>query len=47
MKELISCGYLATGTCRNNRSDKCPISKKNFLKHQPQGALDYRIKDDI
>ena len=35
MEELILQGYLATGTCKDNRSDKCKISEKNFLKHQP------------
>ena len=30
MEELISQGYLATGTCRDNRSEKYPISKKTF-----------------
>ena len=30
MKKLILRGYLATGTYRNNRSDKYPISKKNL-----------------
>ena len=30
MEELISRGYLATGTCKDNRSDKCPISEKIF-----------------
>ena len=47
MKELISQGYLVTGTCRDNRSDKCPIFEKNFLKHQPRGAVDYRMSDGI
>ena len=47
MEELISQGYLATGTCRDNRSDKCPISEENFLKHQPRGAVDYRMSDGI
>ena len=40
MEELISRGYLATGPYKNNRSDKCTISEKNFLKHQPQRAVD-------
>ena len=40
-------GYLTTGTCRNNRSDKYPISEKNFLKHQPQGAVDCSMSGDI
>ena len=47
MKKLISRGYLATGTCRDNRSNKCPIFEKNFLKHQPRGAVDYRMTDGI
>ena len=45
MKELILQGYLATGTCKDNKSDKCPISKKKFLKHQPRGAVDYRMSN--
>ena len=31
MKELISREYLATGTCRDNRSDKCAISEKKLF----------------
>ena len=30
MEELISQLYLATGTCRDNKSDKCPIREKTF-----------------
>ena len=30
MEELILRTYLATGTCKDNRSDKCPISEKTF-----------------
>ena len=30
MEKLISCGYLAVRTCRNNRNDKWLISEKNF-----------------
>ena len=47
MEELISRAYLATGTCKDNRSDKCPISEKNFLKHQPRGVVDYRMSNGI
>ena len=47
MEELISRAYLATGTCKDNRSDKCPISEKNFLKHQPRGVVHYRMSNDI
>ena len=47
MEELISQGYLATGTCGDNKSDKCPICKKNFLKHQPRGAVDCRMSNGI
>ena len=47
MEELISQLYLATGICRDNKSDKCPIREKNFLKHQPRKAVDCRMSDGI
>nr|XP_040563529.1 piggyBac transposable element-derived protein 3-like [Lepeophtheirus salmonis]XP_040563530.1 piggyBac transposable element-derived protein 3-like [Lepeophtheirus salmonis] len=47
MEELKTRGYLASGTCRDNRTEKCPISEKNWMKNEPRGAVDQRMSDDI
>ena len=47
MEEMKNCGYYASGACRDNRTDKCPISQKNFLKNEPRGAAQNRMSGDI
>ena len=47
MEEMKNRGYYASGTCRDNRTDKCPISHKNFLKNEPRGAAQSRMSGDI
>ena len=47
MEEMKNHGYYASGICRDNRTDKCPISQKNFLKNEPRVAAQSRMSGDI
>ena len=47
MEEMKNRGYYASGTCRDNRTDKYLISQKNFLKNKPRGAAQSRMSGDI
>lgn len=47
MEEMTSRGYLASGTCRDNRTEKCPISDKNWMKKKPRGSADFRMSEGV
>lgn len=48
MDTLKNKKILASGTCRENRTEKCPIIvNKNAFKTKPRGTFDFRVSDDI
>ena len=46
MERLTEMGILASGTCRDNRTERCPIATdKSLFKNESRGAFDYRSSD--
>ena len=47
LKEISKLGVCGTGTCRENRTAKCPLISQNKMKDKPRGTTDYAICDKI
>ncbi|KAL3276873.1 hypothetical protein HHI36_012237, partial [Cryptolaemus montrouzieri] len=43
---LTSTGYCATGTIRDNRVGKCPLTEKSVMQKQERGTYDFRTDSE-